>query len=467
MQNVTAAHPCAHQLDKKMNPDYQSFGNLIVVLLYVALGVGVWVIESAEFRRRGFGIHQIVLSFFFIYVIFPSAVMHAVLAYDTTISTGVGFFDRTVGSIEFQHSLIVFFLNFIFIKFFYFAKWMLYPERAEHSARADKRVVRFNEATLWSFIGIGAVVCLCFFYGLGTNFSERYSALILFRNLSDGSDRNFFTANAFSITQTFSWLCAGLSFYYIAGRKMKMAVLSLLLCLMFSFLMGSRRGFVFPILILYFCSALYYGRLYFWRVFSIIPLVVAWVAVGKELTGSFAYSSGGYSVDAMYASYLGALLRSACDIGITQVQSYAVFQNFDLSFRLGFDHILSLLRLLPEGVLGFPDLFPERITRITTTTFESLDAADIPPGLIGASWLDFPILGAAAWGAGIAYMCWVVNVFRNGHVKTPALIVCTVIFAIIVAMPINTGSFDFTFTVDIFVLMCVLLFSIRRDSNFG
>lgn len=443
---------------------YQSFGHLIVMLLYLVLGGGVLVVEGAEFRRRGFGVHHIVLSFFFIYIMLPSVLMHAILAYDSTVSTGVGFFDRTIEAVDFQQALIVFLLNLIFLLFFCIAKWALLPAKVGRLGGSGGRIIFFSETTLWFFIALGGLICLCFFYGLGTNFSERYSSLILFRNLSPDSDRNFFTANAFSITQTFSWLCAGLSFYYISERRVKMAILSLLICVMFSFLMGSRRGFLFPILIFYFCSALYFGRLYFWRILLVVPLVIVWVSIGKELTGSFAYSSGNYSVGAVYGSYLGALLRSACDMGITQVQSYAVFQNFDLSFRLGFDHILSFLRFLPEGSLGLPDLFPERITRITTTAFESADAADIPPGLIGASWLDFPILGAAVWGAGIAYMGWLIEVFRSDYIKTPALIVCTAILTVVVAMPINTGSFDFTFTIDIFALILVLLLSIRRKN---
>lgn len=442
-----------------MTAEIQDVGNLSLAVAYTLFGLSIFFIEYIGIRRHGIRSHLVFLAFYFIYVILPSVLLHSLLAWDSSLETGIGFFDRTINNLSFVNALTVYVLNLLFIFSFYGLK--SYLERRCDSGRSGRVEVTFNPAVLWLFLIFGFFVVSKFFLDMGSSLSERYASLILFRSLSEEIERNFFNANAFSLTMTFSWLCGSLVFYYWQNKKPAVFLIVVSLCFFFSFMMGSRRGIIFPLLILFFCFAIYNNRLYVARIAWFLPFVIVWIAVGKELTGSVAYQPDGYSFSANYGSYLEALLRTACDIGITQVQSYATLEFFDWDFRLGIDHIYSVLRRLPNGMLGIEDIFPERITRITTAAFESPEALDIPPGLIGASWFDFPFLGASAWGLAMAVLCFLIEKLRISCVKTPALIVLVVILMVIVAMPINTGSLDFTFSVDVLFLVFVLLVSLR------
>jgi len=442
-----------------MTAEIQDIANLSLAVAYMLLGLLIFFIEHNGIRRHGIRSHLIFLAFYFIYVIFPSVLLHFLLAWDNSLETGIGFFDRTIENLTFINALTVYVLHLLFIFSFYALK--IYLERKGRSDRRAVVEISFSPVVLWLFLAFGFFVVSKFFLDLGSNLSERYASLILFRGLSEEIERNFFNANAFSLTMTFSWLCGALIFYYWKNRKPAIFLLVVSLCFFFSFMMGSRKAFIFPILILFFCFSVYNNRLYIARMAWFLPFVIAWIAVGKELTGSVAYQPDGYSFSANYASYLEALLRAACDIGIGQIQSYATLEFFDWNFRLGVDHLYSILRCFPDGMLGIEDIFPERITRIATAAFESPEALDIPPGLIGASWFDFPFLGASAWGLAMAAQCFLVEKLRRSCVKTPALIVLVVFFMIIVAMPINTGSLDFTFSIDILFLVFVLLASLR------
>lgn len=113
--------------------------------------------------------------------------------------------------------------------------------------------------------------------------------------------------------------------------------------------------------------------------------------------------------------------------------------------------------------MGISDYFPEheRITRITTALFTSPTDADIAPGLIGASWLDFPVIGAFLWGIGLALQCGIVEYCRSRVRPGPNSTAVVVLISTIIAMPINTGTYDFTISVDIVLLIIVMATSIK------
>lgn len=434
--------------------------NLLVSFGYFTIGLLILTYEYRKYLIKGVLSHHIFLIFYFIYIILPSIIIHFILALNEDISTNVLFFDKILVNIDLTQSITLFLLNILFLSAFYLT--LIHLNYRWNGAPYSIRQIIFRHQILWISVGIGAIICLSFFWSLGDSFSERYARLILFRALEIEEERNFFTSNAFTITQTFAWICAGIFFSYYANKNRTAAFLALFFCLIFAFLQGSRRGFIFPVLIVFFAAGIYNNHFNIRSILIFSALAVPWIAIGKEFLGSFAYSNEPYSFDNVYNSYTEAIMRAACDIGITQVQSYAVLQHFEWSFRLGIDHILSVLRRIPEGSLGFGDIFPERLVRITTRKFMSEDDLDIPPGLLGASWLDFPFLGAVGWGVASALACWAVEKVRNRYINTPESATLIALIMTVVAMPINTGSFDFTFSVDIILLALVIFISVKQ-----
>jgi hypothetical protein len=101
-------------------------------------------------------------------------------------------------------------------------------------------------------------------------------------------------------------------------------------------------------------------------------------------------------------------------------------------------------------------IFPERIVRIATRAFAGADDEDIPPGLFGQMWIDFRIFGPVIWGLVFgALMRYMQNRFDGSRITLQsAAYVMVVVY--IVTLPLNTGSFDFVFSLDNFFLLTFL-----------
>jgi len=150
------------------------------------------------------------------------------------------------------------------------------------------------------------------------------------------------------------------------------------------------------------------------------------------------------------------LLRAFSEVGISNVESLGTVAFVDLKLRFGVDHLLSAARRVPEGMFGLDFDFPERVVRYTTTVFAGPEEADIPPGFFGQMWLDFGVFGPPVWGVLFGLQMSIVQVFYRllrASWQSSAVIALTVF---VVALPLNTGSFDFTFSIDIIALAAAL-----------
>ena len=159
-----------------------------------------------------------------------------------------------------------------------------------------------------------------------------------------------------------------------------------------------------------------------------------------------------------------ALLSGFTYLGMTLMSSWATFMFLDIPFRYGVDHILSMLSRIPLGSLGFDKdaILPERIVRISTRTFVDSNAQDIPPGLMGQMWLDFGIFGPVIWGMMFAAALSFMQIRFDGKQKTLQAVAFFMICLYILSLPLNTGSFDFVFSVDVFFLVLFLLIVYKR-----
>jgi hypothetical protein len=198
---------------------------------------------------------------------------------------------------------------------------------------------------------------------------------------------------------------------------------------------------------------------------SIIALPL--VAFGKEILAAISYGGDAEVVANTYESLTRAVLRTSSDIGITVTESLGTLSMIDMPPRFGIDHLISVAQRFPDGALGLDFDFPERIVRISTAIFANDWAADIPPGLMGQMWLDFRVLGPLVWGLLLGAQ---VGVLQFLYERTTRNLQSTAVFFVltfIVALPLNSGSFDFTFSIDIFVIIAVLFFCTRIRRTAG
>jgi hypothetical protein len=162
-----------------------------------------------------------------------------------------------------------------------------------------------------------------------------------------------------------------------------------------------------------------------------------------------------------YASWQSAFLRAASDIGITVIESLGTMQFLHLDPRLGMDHLIAMVRIVPEQSLGFDFDFPERIVRISTAAFDGAQELDVPPGLLGQMWLDFRLAGPVVWGIVFGLQMSVVQFFFERARCTRQSSAIFVLLVFVVALPLNSGSFDFSFSVDIIAIIAALFACVR------
>ncbi len=153
----------------------------------------------------------------------------------------------------------------------------------------------------------------------------------------------------------------------------------------------------------------------------------------------------------------------ASDIRITITESLGTISMIDIPPRLGTDHALSVMQRFPEGILGLDIEWPTRIVRISTETFADEWTVDMPPGLLGQMWLDFRVFGPLIWGLAFGLQ---IGILQYGWQRMrPSRQSAAVFFMLtfVVALPLNSGSYDFTFSVDIIAAVIVLFFVVRLN----
>lgn len=445
-------------------------GYLLVSLAYVVFAIAIYLFESR--RTRGKGVDTISL-FLFVFVLqccIAGAAIYGLLPYvDPDAATGVPAFDRILRSLDLTTALLVFFLTVWFAVFFYvgceFGRAILLSvplrsllERRDHVMA----VMTVRKGPLLVILAIGLALTLYSFSQMGDDLVSRYAQLALFRGFEGEIERNALNANAFALTQAWSWLTIAAIFCVFEWRGWRWLLPVLVAAAVTFALLGvSRRALFLPLLLIYLMVVLYGGR---WRIRWIIagavPLLLV-VAFGKSALTAVAYEGTVETVAESYQSWASALLRAATDIGVTIVESVGTLQYLDIDFRWGMDHLISMVQILPEQSLGLDFDYPERIVRISTEAFDGADAQDIPPGLIGQMWLDFGAVGPIIWGLVFGLQMSVIQFFfeRTRRMRQSSAVFVLLVF--VVALPLNSGSFDFTFSVDIIALAAVLLLCVR------
>jgi hypothetical protein len=441
---------------------------LLVSLAYVVLIGGIYRLEARRTRVNGIDAISIFLFLFVLQCCFSAAGIYGVLPFvDSLHLTGVYAFDRILSGTDLTAALLILGLTAAFVLFFYAGCSLGRYTLSRLCPPQSTEVVHSLTVSKWRLTAVlmlGLALTLYSFMQLDDTMIGRYANLVLLRAQDPQIERTALNANAFALTQSWSWLSIVAIFCIGESRKWRgLLLIFVLAAVAFALLGVSRRALFIPLLMTYLTFVLYSDSWKLrWVATAAVPLVV-WVAFGKDLLAALAYQGTIESVAGSYASWASAFLRAASDIGITVIESLGTIQFLQLEPRLGFDHLIAMVRIVPEQSLGFDFDYPERIVRISTAAFDGPNELDVPPGLLGQMWLDFRLAGPAVWGILFGLQMSIVQFFFERTRCTRQSSAIFVLVAFIVALPLNSGSFDFTFSVDIIAIAVVLLACVRSS----
>lgn len=444
-------------------------GFLWIAVAYLLLGLLVWWWESKRIVRAGVDLITVFLLFCLLQTCIAAIAIYALLPItDVAAPTTNPVFDRIFQATTLANASLVLCLTGWFIVWFYGGcglAALVLPQGSE--GRPRFRLVA-RGWRLAAVLACGLALTLFSFVNLGDSLTSRYANLILFRNLSDTVPRTALRATAFTLTQTWSWLSVLAMFLlYGRGNGKWLRVGTVALAIAFAVLGVSRRAFFLPILFIYVTLVLHNRRWYVgWILLAALPGVL-WVSFGKQLFAAVAFGVPLDTVVGTYQSIPSALLRAASELGITVVESLGTLAFIPGQMRFGLDHVISLAQRFPEGMLGFNIDWPQRMVRISTEAFASHDAPDIPPGLAGQMWLDFRLLGPVVWGLMLGLQVGAAQWLFSRVDRSLGAAAAGVLVIFVLSLPVNTGSYDFTFSLDIIILFVVMVTCLKLRALSG
>lgn len=441
-----------------------SYGFLIAAFAYVAFVLAVYGFEARRTRNNGIDPISLFVTLLLLQCCFPVVVIYSLLPFlGRDDLTGVYAFDRVLRHTDLSSALLILVLTVLFLISFYLSCGLGRKVLDRLFPTSNYVIdVRLRGVNLGVLLLVGIAFTLYSFVQLGDSWVGRYANLVLLRADDPQVERTALNATAFSLTETWSWLSI-VAIFSVWESRCRRLVLPVLIsaAVVFAVLGASRRAIFIPLVMTYLVIALYSNRWKIrWVVVAALPLI-AWVAFGKNLLAALAYDGTLEAVASTYGSWKNAAVRAASDIGITVVESLGTLQFIDLPPRLGLDHVLSMIKIFPERMLGFDVEYPERIVRISTEALDGPNELDLPPGLLGQMWLDFRLAGPLIWGLVFGLQISVLQwAFRNIRCTRQSSAVF-VLLVFMVALPLNTGSFDFTFSIDIVAIIAALCMCLR------
>ena len=438
-----------------------------VAVGYALLTIAIIAFEVRRTRASGPDVLSLFMAVFVLQCCLPGIVIFGCLPFTGIHQpTGNPAFDRIFAASDFPSALLVLGLTASFAFFLYvFMTLGKIVMRRLIPAASDRGwfVLRGSAAGLLVLLTLGLVLSLASFWLLGDTLIDRYVSLIELRAYSDEVKLTSLSNSAFLLMQCWGWLSIVALFVLFERNGRDLAWYCCLAgAVIFAVLATSRRAIFIPILLGYFTLVLFDGR---WRLKSLLVVsipIFLWVAFGKEILAAVAYGGTTENVISEYDTPGAGALRTASEVGITVVESLGSVSLLDLPPRLGVDQVLSIMHGPPIGWvlhwLGQDDALPKRVVRFSTEAFATSNDQDIPPGIFGQMWLDFRILGPVVWAFGFAVQLSVLQRIFALLVRTRQAVAAVVLVAFVIALPLNTGSYDFSFADDMIgVTLCLLL----------
>ncbi|WP_243038986.1 O-antigen polymerase [Dyella sedimenti] len=426
-------------------------------LVFLLLNLLLLFIERKRTRRTGADLLSVFFLIFSLQNTIPGVVIPLLIERRSGIpNTDNIFFNRIYQYISPEYICLSAILCFLFVGSVYFAYFSFRGRSGDQKTSGHARSVQVVPWRLAAAMLVGAISSALLLREMdGGSLIGAYQTLAAYRT-GGGVARTFMNANLFALTTTFSVLSI-IPVLYAAGRpKSKKRTLGLVLAFVamigFSLMTVSRRSLPLNILLIYFALVIVNKRWYLKSIALMFLFFMPVLIYGKTVLYSISINRDmADTLKAIQATDArGAILTGFSYLGISLDSSWATFLFLDLPPRLGIDHWLSVMRRIPLGTLGFDkeSVLPERIVRISTRAFVGADAEDIPPGLIGQMWMDFRLLGPIVWGLGFGVLMRLLQRRFEGRQKTLEAAGYLIVVIYVATLPLNTGSFDFVFSID-------------------
>jgi hypothetical protein len=436
-----------------------------VSALYALFFAGGVFFEWRRTRDTGADALSIFAALFLLQCALPGVFIYGLLPLVNPASpTTNKVLDHILQSVDLTSALTVLLLSAWFLVFFYIGCALGALFLPSPQARAARPMV-VDRRRIVGIVLAGFALTFYTFWLFGDTWIGRYANLILYRAGFEGIERNALNANAFALTQTWSWLSV-VALLAVREQKGRGWLWGTCLCVSIALaLLGvSRRSLFLPLILAYLSYVLVNRKWYWhWLAGAALPLL-GLVAFGKALFAAFAWTGNVASVGNMYESAASGFLRAFSEVGLNILESVGTLLFLHLPPRFGIDHVLSIAQRFPDGLIGLNLQFPERIVRVSTAVFSNANDQDIPPGLAGQMWLDFRIFGPIIWGLLFGLQMSVVQYWFQRTQRTLQASAVFVVVVFIVALPLTTGSYDFTFSIDIIILALALWFSTRAGT---
>ena len=142
--------------------------HLVLCIAYVLTGYAIVRLENKRRLKNGFDSFHVVLFFYGLYVVTSSVVIHAILAVNPSIETGVYFFDSVYQKLDIHEAITVFLLNLVFLAGFYYIRHRFDGTGPSLDERHFALQLRPRVLTFWLLLGVSA--CGLFFMSLGATF---------------------------------------------------------------------------------------------------------------------------------------------------------------------------------------------------------------------------------------------------------------------------------------------------------
>lgn len=435
------------------------------LLLAAQYAVLLLLLGASEWRRHGRGVDptSVFTAIVGMQCVVPALGLHLTMPYvDRFAPTGNAIFDHILRQTSFVDGELVFvLLAWFLLAFRITANLVAGPPRSE--SPGTEHGAKHLDVRAWALVPLllaGFLLTIHFFVGLGDSVLERYASLVLYRAGHPAIARTALRENAFLLIQAWSWLTV-LCLFVLKDKQARWQWWgTLAMALGFALLSGSRRALFIPLLIGYFAHVMRTGRWYLGRLAVAGVPAVAWVAYGEVIIGALAMGHSPWQRIAS-ADLAPAALYASAEAGVTVVESLGTVNLIDLPPRWGSDHLLSLLRRVPDQAMGVTIDFPERMVRVSTSTFGTANDLDIPPGFMGQMWLDFRALGPLLWGAAFGVVVGALTRLHRQLAPSRTNMAVLSLVTFLIALPVNSGTLDFNVTQDTMLMYLVLALLVR------
>jgi hypothetical protein len=432
-----------------------SVGFLIVLILTI-------IYEKKREKKQGIDPLAVFILLFSLNITTPAILIHSILSIDNNIQTGIKIWDNILKEASGTDAIFALIIATLFTISLYCFSLV----NNSINKKSIKYNIEVNKVILELFIFVMVILIGSYLITFELNLSELYKRLIQLRAYADSKSYNSIYILIICLVQATLWISVMHSYVYYNRNKLQ-NIINYVAIVFLIFVSANRRSIIIPLLLLFIFNSITIKKWSINKLLMIFAILVPIICLGKDLQSSVANDN---DTAITKTSYLSSALKTMVYIGSSYVESLGTIHLIDIPVRMGKDILFSPISMIPHGdnispLSGIIE-FPKRIVRFSTETFAAPDEQDIPPGALGQMWLDFRFLGPVFWAffytVQISFLEFLNRKLYDSKVKSGILGLLT----FMVALPLNTGSLDYTFSIDIITIVCILFVCARLKRSY-